>query len=60
MLGESIRLAKKRLDLSAVAHFFSQLVNGAGEATVVEFHVQFVLPCLVIEPIIGGLWVSYP
>ena len=60
MLGDGIRLTKKRLDLSAVDHFFSQLMNGAGEATVAEFHVQFVLPCLVIKPIIGSLRVSYP
>ena len=60
MLGDSIRLAKKRFDPSAVDHFFRQLLNGAGEATGLEFHLQFFLPCLVIEPIIGSLWVSYP
>ena len=60
MLGHGIRLAKKCLDPSAVDHFSSQLFNSAGEATIVEFHVEFVLPCLETEPIISSLWVSNP
>ena len=60
MLGHSIHLTKQRLDPSAVNHFSSQLLNGAGEATGVEFHVEFALPCIEIEPSIGSFWVSNP
>jgi len=60
MLSDSIRLAKKGLDPSAVDHFSSQLLNGAGEATGMEFSVEFVLPRLEIEPSICSFWVSHP
>ena len=58
MLGDSIRLTKKRFDPSAVDHFFSQLLNGVGEATGVKFQVESFLPCPVTESVIGAFWVS--
>ena len=60
MHGDSIRLAKKRLDSSTVDHSFSQLLNGGGEATGMKFQLESVPPCLETEPAIGGFWVSYP
>ena len=60
MLGDNIRLAKERLDLSAVYHFSSELLNGVGEATGVEFQLDSVLPSLGTKPVICRFWVSYP
>ena len=60
MLGDSIYLAKERLDLSTVDHFTSQLLNGVGEATGAKFQFESVLPCLETQSVIGGFWVTYP
>ena len=40
MCGNSIRLANKRHDPSAVDQFSTQLLNGIGEATGVKFEVE--------------------
>ena len=56
MLGDNVRLAKKCLDPSAVAHFPSQLLNSLGEATSAKLLVKYLLPCLETEPVIDSLW----
>ena len=60
MLGDSIRLAQKRLDPSTVDHFTSQLLNGAGEATGAKCCVESVLPHLETKSVIDAFWVLYP
>ena len=60
MLGDSIRLAQKRLDPSTVDHFSGQHLNGAGEATGMKFQLESVPPCLETESVVDGFRVSYP
>ena len=58
--SDGTHLTKKRVDPGAVDHFFGQLLCGRGETTVPEFRLEFVLPYLDVEPIIGSSWVSHP
>ena len=60
MLSESICLAKKCLDPSAVNHFSIQLLDSAGETAVLEFRFELALPRPIIVPGIDDFWVSYP
>ena len=60
MPNDSICLAKKCLDPSAVNHFSIQLLDSAGETAALEFVFELALPRLKFEPGIGGFWVSYP